>query len=254
MIEFAIQCTASVAPETVMEIIRVESSGQPLALHVNGLNELQPVANSPSDAAQLTRTYIDAGYTVDMGLMQINTANLNWLNISSDSIEVLFTPCANINAGTRLLHEAYVRASNTLGPGQSALQAALSVYNTGSFDKGFKNGYVARYVSNKSPLASSLSTEILNTNTTVLWTPPKTYLSSAIRQIKKENPMSNLNNPLSEAENLENIDPLEIKLSLLNTVPGLVIEMDPDEADKLGAFEEDALSFEDALEGTIDNN
>jgi type IV secretion system protein VirB1 len=66
--------------------------------------------------------------------------------------------------------------------------------------------------------------------------------------------MSNLNNPLSEAENLENIDPLEIKLSLLNTVPGLVIEMDPDEAEKLGAFEEDALSFEDALEGTIDNN
>ena len=29
--------------------------------------------------------------------------------------------------------------------GQPALQAALSAYNTGDFDRGFANGYVARY-------------------------------------------------------------------------------------------------------------
>lgn len=31
-------------------------------------------------------------------------------------------------------------------------------------------------------------------------------------------------------------------------VPGAIVEMDPDEADFCGAFEEDAVSFQDALE------
>ena len=42
------------------------------------------------------------------------------------------------------------------------------------------------------------------------------------------------------------------KLSDAQETPGLAIEFDPDEADIAGAFQEEALSFEDALDGSID--
>jgi hypothetical protein len=35
-------------------------------------------------------------------------------------------------------------------------------------------------------------------------------------------------------------------------IPGVVIELDPEEAEAWGAFEEDAISLEDALESQID--
>lgn len=35
-------------------------------------------------------------------------------------------------------------------------------------------------------------------------------------------------------------------------LPGFVVEFDPDEAERAGAFEEDALTETDALEGAID--
>jgi hypothetical protein len=41
-----------------------------------------------------------------------------------------------------------------------------------------------------------------------------------------------------------NLDDLEI--------PGVIVELDPDEADSLGAFEEDALTEEEAWESNID--
>ena len=53
-------------------------------------------------------------------------------------------------------------------------------------------------------------------------------------------------------EELDAIDSTEAKLELMDMVPGLKIEMDPSEADMLGAFEEDALSLEDAQEASMD--
>ncbi|MCZ2328964.1 hypothetical protein [Bartonella sp. F02] len=44
---------------------------------------------------------------------------------------------------------------------------------------------------------------------------------------------------------------LNEKMKALMT-PGLKVECDPDEAERLGAFAEDALSEEDAFEGVID--
>jgi hypothetical protein len=35
-------------------------------------------------------------------------------------------------------------------------------------------------------------------------------------------------------------------------IPGCIVEFDPDEAERLGAFEEDALSEAEALESSID--
>jgi hypothetical protein len=47
-------------------------------------------------------------------------------------------------------------------------------------------------------------------------------------------------------------DALAEKLSDAENSPGFAAEFDPEEADKAGAFEEDALSEADALESSVD--
>jgi type IV secretion system protein VirB1 len=57
----------------------------------------------------------------------------------------MFDPCLNIKAGSEILLTDYAAAVHVYGEGQTALRAALSAYNSGSFERGFRNGYVARY-------------------------------------------------------------------------------------------------------------
>ena len=135
-------CALNVAPVTLEAVIGVESGGNPLALNVNGLAGPQPHAGTPDEAATLARQYIAAGYSVDIGLMQINSRNLPALGTT---VEQVLDPCTNIRSGATILTADYVQASQRFAPGQPALQAALSAYNTGSFSRGFENGYVARY-------------------------------------------------------------------------------------------------------------
>ncbi|MDD4616391.1 MAG: conjugal transfer protein TraD [Alphaproteobacteria bacterium] len=49
----------------------------------------------------------------------------------------------------------------------------------------------------------------------------------------------------------EDVDLIKEKLRDTQT-PGFMAEFDPDEAEEAGAFEEDALSVEDAKESTVD--
>ncbi len=134
-------CAANVAPITLQAVIEVESGGNPLALHVNGI-EAQPVASDVAQAVQLAESYIAHGYSVDLGLMQVNSRNLRALGVG---VFQAFNPCTNISAGATILSADYANASRLRGPGQAALRAALSAYNTGDFYRGFENGYVARY-------------------------------------------------------------------------------------------------------------
>ncbi len=135
-------CALNVAAATLEAVIAVESSGNPLALNVNGLEGRQPRASTPEEAATLARQYIAAGYSVDIGLMQINSRNLNALGYT---VEQVLDPCTNVRGGATILTADYVKASQRFGQGQPALQAALSAYNTGTFWRGFENGYVAKY-------------------------------------------------------------------------------------------------------------
>ena len=50
----------------------------------------------------------------------------------------------HLRAGWRILEDAYRIEVRTYGPGQTALQHALSRYNTGDTGRGFDNGYVHR--------------------------------------------------------------------------------------------------------------
>lgn len=135
-------CAANIAPPTLEAVIAVESRGDPLALHVNGVR-VQP--RHPADAAEAARiagVYIRAGYTVDLGLMQVNSANLPALGIAVGQV---LDPCANLRAGGMILTADYAAAAHVWGEGQRALRHALSAYNAGNFTRGFRNGYVARY-------------------------------------------------------------------------------------------------------------
>ena len=45
---------------------------------------------------------------------------------------------------------------------------------------------------------------------------------------------------------------VEELLGIADAVPGLEVEFDPEDAERAGAFEEDALTYEDASQATID--
>lgn len=137
-------CAPHVAPVTMERVIAVESGGDPLALHVNGLRIQPPRQATVQQAAATARAYIGRGYNVDLGLSQVNSRNLPALGLT---IEQALDACINVSGGASILHANYVRATQEMGQGQPALLAALSAYNTGSFSAGFHNGYVAKYVS-----------------------------------------------------------------------------------------------------------
>ena len=134
-------CAIDTHPKTVMAVIRVESAGNYLAIGVNGSLKLRKAQN-PKDAAQLAQYAMSKGYSVDIGLMQINSNNIRKFGLS---LEEAFNPCTNIRLGTKILSSNYSNAVDYHGEGQGALKAALSAYNTGSMTKGFRNGYVGKY-------------------------------------------------------------------------------------------------------------
>lgn len=135
-------CAPNVAPVTLQAMARVESADNPLAIHVNGIR-VQPVpARNAEQAARAAETYIARGYSVDIGLMQVNSRHLAALGVT---VEQMLDPCRNITAAATILTADYAAAARARGDGQSALQAALSAYNTGDFHRGFANGYVVRY-------------------------------------------------------------------------------------------------------------
>ena len=134
-------CAPNVASITLQAIVQVESGGNPMALNINGLRAQPSPAKNAKEATQVAKSYITRGYSVDIGLMQVNSRNLAVLGMT---VEQVLDPCANIRAAAAILTADYAQAARTRGDGQSALQAALSDYNTGDFYRGFANGYVAR--------------------------------------------------------------------------------------------------------------
>jgi type IV secretion system protein VirB1 len=143
LLALASQCAPSVAPETILAVIQTESGAYPLALNVNGGQQPAPQSTA-ANAAATARRYVAKGYSVDLGLGQINSRNMRWLSLTWENV---FDPCTNVAALARVLTMNY----NTVIAGrdpQAALRVALSMYNTGSQTRGFRNGYVAKVVGN----------------------------------------------------------------------------------------------------------
>lgn len=135
------RCASSVHPSTLTAVVRVESRFNPLAIGVNGLPALRVRPQSVDAAVRTAERLIGQGRSIDLGLGQINSANLEWLGLS---IRDAFDPCQNLAASARVLADTYVRYREDASNDQDALDAALSAYNTGNRTGGIRNGYVAK--------------------------------------------------------------------------------------------------------------
>ncbi|MGJ0489462.1 lytic transglycosylase domain-containing protein [Methylobacter sp.] len=146
------ECAPMVAPQTMAAIVKTESQFQPWAIGINGNVKLTRQPNNKAEAVATAQSLIAQGYNIDMGLGQINSANLDRTGLS---IESVFEPCTNLAVSAAILQANYQSATKKLQGEQSALHAALSAYNTGSFTKGFKNGYVQKVVKNAGAVATA---------------------------------------------------------------------------------------------------
>lgn len=139
------ECAPWVAPQTMSAIVRTESQFNPLVININAKTRLvrQPV--SKQEAAVTAKWLIGQGYNIDVGLGQVNSANLEKANLSIDDA---FDPCKNLSAAATILRWNYESAIKRIPQKQQALYAAISAYNTGSMSRGFQNGYVQKVLVN----------------------------------------------------------------------------------------------------------
>jgi len=137
-----LECAPGVAPQTMAAIISVESGGNPWQIGNNTLKKPhRPTPKSYEEAVAVAKALISRGDNIDIGLAQINSANLRRLNLS---VEDVLIPCNNIKTGGKILKDFYIKASGKFGHGQQALFHALSGYNTGSLYAG--TGYVKKII------------------------------------------------------------------------------------------------------------
>ncbi len=140
----AAQCAPTIAPETLLSVVQVESRFEPLAIGVNGAPRITVTPKSVDDAVAKAGSLIAAGRSIDLGLAQINSKNLSWLGLS---LAEVFEPCTNLRAAARILQDGYARSDAVRVGEQAALKTALSYYNTGHPVRGVSNGYVGKVTS-----------------------------------------------------------------------------------------------------------
>ena len=149
------RCSPQVHPAIVNAIVKTESSFNPFAIGVNkGVGWLSRQPTSYTEAVQTAKQLLARGANIDLGLGQINSANLNWLGLS---VEQVFNPCANLQALQYVYLHCYDKAGSS-GFGDR-MQRAFSCYNTGNAKKGFSNGYVAKVTSNFNRLINTFSSQ-----------------------------------------------------------------------------------------------
>ncbi|MGP6191450.1 MAG: lytic transglycosylase domain-containing protein [Vulcanimicrobiaceae bacterium] len=133
-------CAPSVGVRTMSSIVTVESGGNPLAIHDNS-DGRSYLPSSREAAVALASGLIARGHSVDLGLAQINSANVAALGLT---VQQVFDPCTNVRAGAQILAADYARASAAYGSGQLALRRAIGAYNTGQLTQG--DGYISAVV------------------------------------------------------------------------------------------------------------
>lgn len=144
-VALATECAPWVAPQTLAAIVKTESQFKPLAININGGAKLERQPLTKEEAVATAKWLLANNYNIDLGLGQVNSFNLAKVNLS---VEDAFDPCKNLAASASILQSNYESASKRIPGEQAALQAAISAYNTGSFTRGFSNGYVQKVMSN----------------------------------------------------------------------------------------------------------
>jgi type IV secretion system protein VirB1 len=150
------RCLPAVPLTTLSAIISVESGGNPNAMQIDFPRALVKQWHLPEGTLRLKRQpatqrealeWLDyferRGIFVDLGLMQVSTAEAQHRGLS---VESLLDPCFNLRAGWQILDSAYQLEVKTYGPGQEALRHAISRYNSGDTRRGIDNGYLGRVI------------------------------------------------------------------------------------------------------------
>ena len=153
-VALAARCAPGAPPDTLLAIARTESDLYANAVSVNRPNAAARRAGYINGQLVLTRQPEDRKeamhwlrwfgvhrYTVSVGLMQVNSELAPQFHLKP---EQLFEPCTNIRVGAAILISVYTDLAREMGEGYSALDAALSFYNSGNSITGFRNGYVSR--------------------------------------------------------------------------------------------------------------
>ena len=148
------KCVPGARLSTLNAIMHVESGGNQSAMQIDfpktllkrwhlpaGTIALKRQPANPQEALAWLRYFQTYGIYVDLGLMQVSSYEAQRRKIDPES---LLDPCTNLRAGWQIFEDAYRIEVVTYGPGQTALQHALSRYNTGDTARGFDNGYVQR--------------------------------------------------------------------------------------------------------------
>ena len=156
-IALAARCAPAVSAQTLAAVARTESAFDPWALHDNttGLSE-----NPDNGQTALTdaSVWVARGDSVDIGMMQINSANLSALNMTVASA---LDPCISLAGGAEVLQAAFGNG-NASSDAQVALLLALSRYNTGSPLKGIMNGYARKVMANAGSTSLSAPSVVQN--------------------------------------------------------------------------------------------
>jgi type IV secretion system protein VirB1 len=158
------RCAPTAPLATLSAIISAESSGNPFAFQLDFPGRLLRQWQLPPGTLRLMRQpgnakealewmdYLNAWHvSVDVGLMQVSTDEAARRHVPTAA---LLDPCTNIQTGWAILSEDYQLEVRTSGPGQAALQHALSRYNTGETNRGIDNGYLARVMAALNRLSS----------------------------------------------------------------------------------------------------
>lgn len=275
-LDMMMACAPNVAPATIEKVIQVESAGEPLALNVNVKwvierdEKGQPImivaedgstkpkrrkvtfkppmaVKNVQDAVTVAYAAMAAGHSVDMGYMQVNSKNLPALGYS---VEDMFDGCKNLAAGASVLTAFYAGALKDHPEPQTALKAALSAYNTGDFNKGYLNGYLARYGIGQQQVAINVPAVNPYTADTAVFVrkPPK-----------KDEAMSTKEEASSTQQVAEaatalapRVDPVVSKSPEDGGTPGVQIEHTAEEAEANGAFQETAMTEAEAWQSNTD--
>lgn len=153
--ELVRECAPQISPDTMLRLIDHESKGNMFVIGVNAKPAHKAYyPKSKDEAVKKATELLESGHNIDMGLGQINSANLSRLNLT---VEKVFDPCANVQAASVVLEDAYKHARRKIDDPQEALSAALSIYNTGKLEAGISNGYVAKVREYAVPSLSSNS-------------------------------------------------------------------------------------------------
>lgn len=122
----ALQCAATIHPDTSLDIAKVESGFNPYAIGVVGQNKgIFP--HNLNDALAHVDRLKGQGKNFSLGLMQINQSNFKRYNVTA---EQLFDPCTNLSVYEKIITDCYTRGKT--------LKRALSCYYSGNFDTGQK--------------------------------------------------------------------------------------------------------------------